>query len=121
MKLKSRKQMRAQRHRRIRRKISGTAERPRMCVTVSGKHVSVQFIDDDKAHTLVSASTLGTDQRKSVETAGDLGRQCAKDALEKGISRVVVDRGGSRYQGRVKALVEAALEAGLSISAKEEK
>lgn len=121
MKFRSRKQIRAQRHRRIRRKISGTAERPRMCITVSDKNLYVQLIDDVKAHTLISASTLGTDHDKSVETAGALGKECAREALDKGISRVVVDRAGFKYHGRVKALVEAAREAGLSISAKEEK
>ncbi len=108
---------RQKRHFRIRIKISGTTERPRLCVFRSSKHISAQIIDDQKGTTLVHASTLEKDfkeNRKSgIEAAGIIGEKVAKRALEAGIKTVVFDRGGFIYHGRVAALAEAARSAGL--------
>ncbi|MBM4143093.1 MAG: 50S ribosomal protein L18 [Lentisphaerae bacterium] len=111
MKLKNRSDSRRRRHRRVRRKISGTAERPRMAVYVSNRRIAVQFVDDDRGVTLAAAVSDGG--RKNVETARELGRSAAAQALARGIGEVVVDRGGFKYHGRIKALVEAAVGAGL--------
>jgi large subunit ribosomal protein L18 len=119
MKLKSRKDYRVRRHRRVRKKVSGTAERPRMAIMKSDRHLYVQFIDDEQGRTLVSASSRSAGGSKNVETARLLGRQAAEAAQEKGITHVVVDRGGFVFHGRVKAIVDAALEAGLSTGGKE--
>ena len=108
MRAGSRTERRAKRHRRIRRKVVGTAGRPRMAIMVSNKNIRVQFIDDDKGVTLASATTVKLDVAPNCEAAA---------ALAKGIKQVVVDRGGFRYAGRVRALTEAVLEAGLSTSA----
>jgi large subunit ribosomal protein L18 len=120
MRVSNRKQARAARHRRIRRKVSGTAERPRMAVAMSGKYMYVQFIDDDCGQTLASASTLNRGEKSNVATAAELGRRAAEAAKEKGISQVIVDRGGFSFHGRVKAIVDSAIEAGLVTSSKEE-
>ena len=107
------------RHRRVRGKISGTPTRPRMCVTRSNSNIYVQVIDDVAHRTLCAASTLGPDfkaQGKSgatVEGAAVLGDIIGKKALEIGVTDVVFDRGGHLYHGRVKALADAAREAGL--------
>jgi len=104
---------------RIRKKVSGTAERPRMSVCFSGRNIHVQFIDDTKGVTLSAASTLSkaTPNREAlaanVESAKTLGAFAAKQALDKGIKQVVFDRAGARYHGKVKALADAAREAGL--------
>ena len=104
---------------RIRKKVSGTAERPRMSVCFSGRNIHVQFIDDTKGATLSAASTLSkaTPNREAlaanVESAKTLGALAAKQALDKGIKQVVFDRAGARYHGKVKALADAAREAGL--------
>ena len=114
-----RKMERARRHLRVRRKISGTQERPRLCVYRSNKNIYVQIIDDVAGKTLVSASTLqkdvaeGLEKTNNVDAAAKLGEVIAKKALDKGIKSVVFDRGGFVYQGKVKALAEAAREAGL--------
>ena len=115
MKLKNRKEMRQRRHRRVRRKVSGTAERPRLAICKSSRHVYVQLIDDVQGVTLVSATTAGTQDKQNIEQASELGRRAAEAALSKGIERVVVDRGGFRFHGRVKAIVDAATAAGLLI------
>ena len=118
----SRKQNRVARHRRIRRKVSGTPARPRMAVMVSNKHTYVQLIDDTVGRTLAAASNDGGDGvSNNVEGAKELGRQIAGKATEQGITKVVIDRGGFRYHGRVRAIVEAASEAGLVAGAREEK
>ena len=103
-------------HRRIRRKLSGTPERPRLAVFRSVKHIYAQVIDDAAGRTLASASS----NEKSASTTGgniagakEIGRLVAERAKEKGITRVVFDRGGYLYHGRVKALADAAREAGL--------
>ena len=115
----SRTEVRLQKHRRMRNKISGTAERPRLCVFRSNNHMYAQVIDDTVGKTLVSASTLqkevkaDLEKTNNVEAASKLGTVIAQRALEKGINTVVFDRGGFIYQGKVKALAEAAREAGL--------
>ena len=116
MKALDRTQRRAKRHRRVRRKVAGSAERPRMSIMRSNRYMYVQFIDDEAGLTLAAASTHGNDGANNLAAADDLGTRAAAAAVEKGISRIVVDRGGFRYHGRVKALVEAAVKGGLSIS-----
>jgi large subunit ribosomal protein L18 len=110
---------RQRRHQRVRAKIAGTAARPRLCVFRSLSHIYAQVIDDEKGHTLVAASTLDKEikgnadsQAKSAE-AELVGSLVAKRALSQGIEQVVFDRGGYKYHGRVKALAEAARQAGL--------
>ena len=115
----SRTEVRLQKHRRMRSRISGTSERPRLAVFRSNNHMYAQIIDDTVGKTLVSASTLQKEVKaelektNNVEAAAHLGTVIAKRALEKGIDTVVFDRGGFIYQGKVKALAEAAREAGL--------
>ncbi|OYV03529.1 50S ribosomal protein L18 [candidate division bacterium WOR-3 4484_18] len=109
---------REKRHKRIRRKVSGTPERPRLCVFRSLKHIYVQMIDDTIGHTLVAASTLEIPKEQlagktKVEQAYMVGKLIAEKALKKGITKVVFDRGGYKYHGRVKALAEGAREGGL--------
>jgi large subunit ribosomal protein L18 len=119
MKKKSRNQMRVVRHERLRRTLSGTAEIPRMAVYHSANYIYVQFIDDDLGHTLAAASTLEKAVKESlkgtcnVESAKALGTLAAERAKAKGIEAVVFDRGGHMYHGKVKALADAAREAGL--------
>ena len=111
-----RKEQRDRRHVRVRRKISGTAERPRFCVYRSNNNLYVQIIDDDKATTLVSASTLDKEiktKHSNKEAAKELGALIANRALDKKIKNVVFDRGGYIYHGVVKELAEAAREGGL--------
>lgn len=115
MSVKSRKDLRARRHRRVRRKISGTAERPRLSIMISNRHMYLQFIDDDNGTTLAQASTAGQDVKVTVLTAKALGLRAGDAAKAKGIVRVVVDRGGSQYHGRLKAAVEGVIEGGVSI------
>jgi large subunit ribosomal protein L18 len=112
-----RNEMRLRIHRRIRRKLRGTAERPRLAVYRSLKHIYAQLIDDGRGRTLAAASSLekgaGLAKGGNVEGAREVGRLIAQRALEQGVRRVVFDRGGYLYHGRVKALAEAAREAGL--------
>ena len=116
----SRSKVREEKHRRMRRHIIGTPERPRMAVFRSNNHMYVQIIDDVAKTTLVSASTLQKDVKEKLEKTNDvaaaayLGTVIAKRALEKGIDTVVFDRGGFIYQGKIAALAEAAREAGLN-------
>jgi large subunit ribosomal protein L18 len=98
---------------RVRNKIAGTAERPRLSVFRSNKQIYVQVIDDDAQKTLVAASSLGLEKMNKSEQATKVGELIAKKALEAGISTVVFDRNGYLYHGRVKAVAEAAREAGL--------
>ena len=107
----------ARRHFRVRKNLRGTAERPRLVVTRSTRHISAQIIDDLKGHTLVSASTLdaslrGAEGDKSA-LAGKVGALLAERAKSAGVSKVVFDRGGNKYAGRIAALADAAREAGL--------
>jgi len=116
---KSRKEVRAKKHMRIRNRFSGTAERPRLAVFRSNNHMYAQIIDDTVGNTLVSASTLESAVKQeltktnNVDAAAYLGTVIGKRAVEKGITKVVFDRGGYIYQGKVAALADAAREAGL--------
>ncbi|AMA08794.1 MULTISPECIES: 50S ribosomal protein L18 [unclassified Picosynechococcus] len=115
----TRKQLTQRRHFRIRRRVEGTGDRPRLAVFRSHKHIYAQVIDDEKQHTLAAASTLDKDLKGELASGGNIsastavGNLIAKRALEKGITKVVFDRGGNLYHGRVKALADAAREAGL--------
>ena len=115
----SRAKVRVNKHRKLRNRFSGTAERPRLAVFRSNNHMYAQIIDDTVGNTLVAASTLDKEVKaelektNNVEAAAHLGTVIAKKALDKGITTVVFDRGGFIYQGKVKALAEAAREAGL--------
>ncbi|CVI72873.1 MAG TPA: 50S ribosomal protein L18 [Candidatus Fimimorpha faecalis] len=115
----SRTRVRQEKHRRLRRHINGTAERPRLSVFRSNNHMYAQIIDDTVGKTLVSASTLQKDVKAELEKTNDvaaaayLGTVIAKRALDAGITTVVYDRGGFIYQGKVQALADAAREAGL--------
>ena len=116
----SRKQQTQQRHRRLRRHLKGTAQRPRLAVFRSNNHIYAQVIDDEAQNTLCAASTLDKDLRTSLKADGSscdasnaVGDLVAKRALAKGIQQVVFDRGGNLYHGRVKSLADAAREAGL--------
>jgi len=113
----NRKLERVRRHKRVRTKISGTAECPRLCVFRSNTNVYAQIIDDTKGVTLVQASTLDKEvktKHSNKEAAKEVGTLVAKRALEKNIKDVVYDRGGYVYHGVVKELAEAAREAGLN-------
>ncbi len=112
----NRKAERERRHARVRRKISGTAEYPRLCVYRSNSNIYAQIIDDVAGNTLVSASTLDKEVKtkySNKEAAKEVGTLIAKRAIEKNIKSVVYDRGGYIYHGVVKELAEAAREAGL--------
>jgi large subunit ribosomal protein L18 len=114
---KVRRTSRARRHLRVRKKVSGTTVRPRLVVTRSSRHITVQVVDDTAGHTLVSASTLdegirGAKGDKKAKAA-QVGKLVAERATKAGIAKVVFDRGGNRYHGRIAALAEAAREAGL--------
>lgn len=121
MKLATRRSERKRRHLTIRKKISGTQERPRLAVFRSHQHIYAQIIDDTLGHTIVSASTVEPEERKdgtyfgNIDAAKLIGERIAKRALEKGITQVVFDRGGNRYHGRVAALADAAREHGLEL------
>ena len=115
----NRKDQRQKRHLRLRQRVVGTAERPHMSICVTNKHMYVQFIDDDAGKTLAQANTL-KDEKANTEVAKALGARAAEAAKAAGISTVVVDRGGFKYTGRIAAIVDSAVEAGLSISAKKE-
>ena len=114
----NRKEKREVRHLRLRQKIVGTAVRPRMAIFISNSHMYVQFIDDDAKTTLAATSTHGMGAKVNVETAKLVGAKAAEAAVAKGICMVVVDRGGFKFHGRVKAIVEAAVANGLKISEK---
>ena len=119
IKKKSRAEVREKKHLKIRNRFSGTAERPRLSVFRSNKHMYAQIIDDTIGHTLVSASTLEKKVQSelkytdNVEAAKYLGSVIGKRAVEKGIKEVVFDRGGFIYHGKIEALADAAREAGL--------
>ena len=120
VKKESRSEIRAKKHRRVRNNLAGTAERPRLAVFRSNNHMYAQIIDDTVGNTLVSACTLDKDVKDAVEkinnvdAAAQVGTVIAKKALDKGITTVVFDRGGFIYQGKIKALADAAREAGLT-------
>ncbi len=99
---------------RVRAKITGTAERPRLTVTISNKHVSAQIIDDVKQHTLASSTTVGTKQEGSIkDQAAFVGADIAKKAKKAKVTTVVFDRNGRQYAGRLSALADAARKEGL--------
>ena len=114
-----RSEIREKKHKKIRNRFSGTAERPRLAVFRSNNHIYAQIIDDTVGNTLVAASTMEKEIKASVEKTNDVaaaaavGTAIAKKALDKGITEVVFDRGGYLYHGRVKALADAARENGL--------
>jgi large subunit ribosomal protein L18 len=112
-----RRTSRTRRHARLRKKVSGSAERPRLAVNRSARHIVVQLIDDLAGHTLVSASTMEADVRAldgdKKARAAKVGELVAARAREAGVTAVVFDRGGYRYHGRVAALADAAREGGL--------
>jgi len=119
MTVKTKSEAKARRHTRLRKKIVGSAERPRLVVTRSSRHVFVQIVDDAQGRTLASASTLEDDLRafdgdKSAK-AKKVGELVAERAKKAGIESVVFDRGGNRYAGRVAAIADGAREAGLSL------
>jgi large subunit ribosomal protein L18 len=112
----TRREIRQRIHKRIRRRVDGTQERPRLAVFRSLHHIYAQIIDDQQGHTLVAAASIEKDLRGkggNVEGAKAIGKAVAERAKEKGIKQVVFDRGGYQYHGRVKALADAAREAGL--------
>lgn len=112
----SRREIRTRIHKRIRSRVAGTSERPRLAVFRSVNHIYAQVIDDGQGHTLVAAASTEKDLRGkggNVEGAKLIGKAVAERAKEKGISKVVFDRGGYLYHGRVKALADAARQAGL--------
>ncbi len=113
----SRRESVKRRHRRVRQKMNGTPERPRLCVFRSNKHIYAQVIDDVAQHTLAAASDFNVKSKSTsgatCEVSAEVGKLVAQRALEKGIAKVVFDRGGNLYHGRIKALADAAREAGL--------
>jgi large subunit ribosomal protein L18 len=117
MRTEKKLKLRQLRRYRIRKKVSGTTERPRMAVCFTSENIHVQFIDDTVGKTLAAASTVtkGKDRELSanVDGAKKIGALAAKNAIDKGIKEVVFDRGGTRYHGKIKALADAAREAGL--------
>ncbi|WP_314688011.1 50S ribosomal protein L18 [uncultured Bifidobacterium sp.] len=116
---KGTKVARLRRHARLRKRISGTEERPRLVVTKSNRHMVAQIVDDTKGVTLVSESTLNSDFKDftgtKVEAARKVGELIARKAEQAGISTVVFDRGGNKYHGRVAAVAEGAREGGLAL------
>lgn len=115
----TRKESVRRRHKRVRRQVTGTSERPRLAVFRSNQHIYVQVIDDTQQHTLAAASTVEPDLKSTLassansQAASEVGKLIAQRALAKGIQQVVFDRGGNLYHGRVKALADAAREGGL--------
>lgn len=110
---------RIKRHTRVRAKVNGTTSRPRLCVFRSLSHIYAQVVDDIKGHTLATASTLDPELKEQLDSknktaqAGLVGALVAKRAVSQGVTEVAFDRGGYQYHGRVKALAEAARQAGL--------
>ena len=120
IKREDRKRLRLMRHKRLRKRISGTPERPRLSVYRSEKHIYAQIIDDTKGETLVAASTVEKELRDklnqktwNVQAAKEVGKIIAERATAKGITEIVFDRGGYKYHGRIKALADSARESGL--------
>ncbi len=110
---KTRAEKRFRRHLRVRKKVVGTAERPRLVVYRSLKHIYAQLVDDTAGRTLVTVSSLKVSDGKKTAKAAEVGKQVAAVAKDKGITRVVFDRGGYKYHGRVKAVADGAREGGL--------
>ena len=117
---KTKKEKRMRRHMRIRKKIAGTAERPRLCVSITANNIYVQVIDDDKGQTICATSTLDAafkdaNGKANVEGASKLGSMIAEKAKAAGVETCVFDRSGFKFHGRVKAIADAAVENGLKI------
>ena len=116
---RTRRESKQRRHRRIRGRVEGSSERPRLAVFRSNEHIYAQVIDDTQQHTLVAASTVEPDLKSKLasgsncDASAEVGKLIAVRLQEKGITKVVFDRGGNLYHGRIKALAEAAREAGL--------
>jgi large subunit ribosomal protein L18 len=110
---KSRAEKRTRRHLRVRKAVKGTAARPRLVVYRSLKHITAQLVDDDAARTLATVTSTKLGEGKKSEKSLEVGKQIAVVAKEKGITRVVFDRGGYQYHGRVKAVADGAREGGL--------
>ncbi len=110
---KSRAEKRVRRHLRVRKAVQGTAARPRLVVFRSLKHITAQLVDDDAARTLATVTSTKVGEGKKSEKSLEVGKQIAVVAKEKGITRVVFDRGGYQYHGRVKAVADGAREGGL--------
>lgn len=117
MKLKTRLDYKRRRHCRLRKKVRGTAARPRMSVCITGKHIYVQFVDDERGTTIVFLSTVMSEEKRKINIAlaKEIGLKAAEAALSKGIKEVVFDRGGFAYTGRIKAVADAAREKGIKI------
>nr|AIA21326.1 50S ribosomal protein L18 [Pyropia kanakaensis] len=113
------KQTRIHKHKRVRKKVKGTSSRPRLCVFRSNQHIYAQVIDDTQGITLVSTSSINLNNQEfetigpNCNTSRVVGKQLAEKSIKEGIKNVVFDRGGKLYHGRVKALAEAAKEAGM--------
>lgn len=120
-KVKNRRKIREKRAQRVRKGLNGTASKPRLCVNKTNKHIAVQLIDDVSGHTLASTSTFSKEMRqagfdkKSKDTAREIGKRIAEKAKEKGITVAIFDRGPSRFHGVLSALAEAANENGLKV------
>ena len=116
---KHKAELRDRRHRRVRRKVEGTPDRPRLAVYRSNRHIVAQVIDDTRGHTLAAASTVEKDFRQGATgnavAAATVGKLVAERARSAGVTKVVFDRGGARYHGRVAAVADAAREAGLEL------
>lgn len=115
MKIKEKREKRIRRHIRARSKISGTKDRPRLAIFRSNNNVQLQLIDDDTQKTIVSTSTVKAKGKNATEKAVSAAKDLAKKALDSGIKQAVFDRGGYKYHGRIKAIADAAREAGLKI------
>jgi large subunit ribosomal protein L18 len=109
----ARETQRHRRHLRVRKKVAGTADRPRLVVFRSDKHIYAQLVDDDAGRTIATVSSLKVAEGKKSQKAAEVGKQVAVIAKDRGITRVVFDRGGYKYHGRVKAVADGAREGGL--------
>ncbi|MDP8956775.1 MAG: 50S ribosomal protein L18 [Actinomycetota bacterium] len=115
MRAELKRRARLRRHRRVRKKVFGTQDRPRLAVYRSNRHIYAQLVDDLAARTLAAASDLGTGQGDKTARAKEVGKAIAERAKAAGVERAVFDRGGRLYHGRVRAVAEGAREAGLQI------
>jgi large subunit ribosomal protein L18 len=120
MKVRNRKEYRQRRHQRVRQRFSGSAERPRLSIMMTNRYIYVQFIDDDKETTLAHVSAGGGDEKCNMQTAVLLGKKVADTAKRLGVAEVVVDRGGFKYHGRVKAIVDSMKASGVRAGAERE-
>ena len=109
---RTREGLRTRRHFRVRKKVNGTSERPRLVIYRSLKHIYAQLVDDDKQHTLMTVTDAGFEGKKTAKST-EVGKRIAEKAKEAGVTKVVFDRGGYKYHGRVKAVADGAREGGL--------